>query len=94
MLRWWLMILGAFLTIWAGRGVYRGLRLVSELAWDARAPKGNSLVGSLVVTGIGLLAIAMQALMPKASSSLGVPAVLAFIVGSGLRVRPVPVGAA
>ena len=79
--RWWLMILGAFVTIWAGRGVYRGLRLVSELAWDARAPKGNSLVGSLVVTGIGILAIAMQALMPKASSSLGVPAVLAFIVG-------------
>ena len=53
--RWWLLILGAFLTVWAGRGVYRGVRLVSELAWDARAPKGNSLLGSLAVTGFGLL---------------------------------------
>ena len=79
--RWWLMLLGASLTIWAGRGVYRGLRLVSELAWDARAPKGNSLKGSLAVTGIGLLAIAMQVFLPKASSSLGVPGVVAFILG-------------
>ena len=79
--RWWLLILGAFLTVWAGRGVYRGLRLVSELAWDARAPKGNSLIGSLAVTGFGLLGIGMQVLLPKASSSLGVPRVLAFILG-------------
>jgi uncharacterized BrkB/YihY/UPF0761 family membrane protein len=79
--RWWLMVLGAFLTIWAGRGVYRGLRLVSELAWDARAPKGNSLKGSLAVTGIGLLAIAMQVFLPKASSDLNVPGVVAFLVG-------------
>jgi uncharacterized BrkB/YihY/UPF0761 family membrane protein len=28
--RWWLLILGAFLTVWAGRGVYRGVRLVSN----------------------------------------------------------------
>ena len=79
--RWWLLILGAFVTVWAGRGVYRGLRLVSELAWDARASKGNSLVGSLAVTGFGLLGIATQALLPKAFSSLGVPAVIAFFLG-------------
>lgn len=79
--RWWLMILGALVTIWAGRGVYRGVRLVSELAWDARAPKGNSLRGSLAVTGIGLLAIAMQVLLPKAVSGLDVPWVVTFLVG-------------
>ncbi|MGA9162260.1 MAG: YhjD/YihY/BrkB family envelope integrity protein [Actinomycetota bacterium] len=78
--RWWLLILGAFLTVWAGRGVYRGVRLVSELAWDARAPKGNSLMGSLAVTGLGLLGITMQALLPKAFSSLDAPAVIAFVV--------------
>ena len=39
--RWWLLILGAFLTVWAGRGVYRGVRLVSELAWDAARPEGE-----------------------------------------------------
>ena len=51
--RWWLLILGAFLTVSAGRGVYRGVRLVSELAWDTRAPRGSSLKGSLAVTGFG-----------------------------------------
>ena len=79
--RWWLMILGAFVTIWAGRGVYRGLRLVSELAWDARAPKGNSLKGSLAVTGIGLLAISIQVLLPRAFPGLDVPGAVAFLVG-------------
>ena len=79
--RWWLLILGAFLTVWAGRGVYRGLRLVSELAWDARAPKGNSLMGSLAVTGFGLIAIVMQALLPKAFSSVDAPTVISFVVG-------------
>ena len=75
--RWWLLILGAFLTVWAGRGVYRGLWLVSELAWDARGPKGSSFIGSLAVTGLG---IAMQALLPKAFSTLGVPALVAFVL--------------
>jgi uncharacterized BrkB/YihY/UPF0761 family membrane protein len=79
--RWWLLVLGALLTMWAGRGVYRGVRLVSELAWDARAPKGNSLIGSLAVTGIGLLAIAIQLFLPKAFSVLHAPAVIAFVVG-------------
>ena len=78
--RWWLLILGAFLTVWAGRGVYRGVRLVSELAWDARAPKGNSLLGSLAVTGIGLLGIAMQAFLPKIFSGLDAPAAIAFVI--------------
>jgi hypothetical protein len=85
--RWWLLILGAFVTIWAGRGVYRGLRLVSELAWDARAPKGNSLKGSLAVTGIGLVAIAMQVLVPRAFSGLEVPGVIAFLVSLSWRPR-------
>jgi len=31
--RWWFLLLGAFLIVWAGRGAYRGFRLVSELAW-------------------------------------------------------------
>jgi membrane protein len=79
--RWWLLVLGALLTVWAGRGVYRGVRLVSELAWDARAPKGNSLIGSLAVTGIGLVAIAIQVFLPKAFSALDAPAVIVFVVG-------------
>jgi uncharacterized BrkB/YihY/UPF0761 family membrane protein len=79
--RWWLLFLGAFFTIWAGRGVYRGARLVSELAWEARAPRGSSLKGSLAVTGFGLLAVALQAFLPKVSETLGVPAVVRFVLG-------------
>jgi uncharacterized BrkB/YihY/UPF0761 family membrane protein len=79
--RWWLLSLGAFLTVWAGRGVYRGVRLVSELAWDIRAPRGSALKGSLAVTGFGLLAVALQAFLPKISQTLGLPAVVRFVLG-------------
>ena len=79
--RWWLLILGAFLTVWAGRGVYRGVRLVSELAWETRAPRGSSLKGSLAVTGFGVLAVALQAFLPKISETLGLPALVRFALG-------------
>ena len=79
--RWWLLILGAFLTVWAGRGVYGGARLISELAWDARAPRASSLKGSLAVTGFGVLALALQAFLPKVSETLGLPALVRFVLG-------------
>lgn len=79
--RWWLLILAAFLMVWAGRGVYRGVRLVSELAWDTRGPRGNSLLGSFVVTGLGLAFIAMQVFLPKVMSTLAVPGLARFILG-------------
>jgi len=79
--RWWLLILGAFLTVWAGRGVYRGVRLVSELAWETRAPRGSSLKGSLAVTGFGVLAVALQAFLPKISETLGLPHLVRFALG-------------
>ncbi|HKI29594.1 MAG TPA: YhjD/YihY/BrkB family envelope integrity protein [Actinomycetota bacterium] len=79
--RWWLLTLGAFLTVWAGRGVYRGVRLVSELAWDTRTPSGSALRGSLAVTGFGLLAIALQAFMPKIGQTLSLPALVRFVLG-------------
>ena len=87
--RWWLLVLGAFLTIWAGRGVYRGVRLVSELAWDARAPRGSSLKGSLAVTGFGLLGSALQAFLPKLSDVARTsPPCVAVRAGSAPRVGP------
>ena len=79
--RWWLLILGAILSVWAGRGVYRGVRLVSELAWGARGRPASSLKASLVVTGFGLMLVALQLLLPKVTESLSVPAVLAFVFG-------------
>lgn len=79
--RWWLLILGAFLTVWAGRGVYRGIRLVSELAWDARSRAVSSLKASIVVTGLGLLFLALQLFLPKVSEAIGVPGVIRFVLG-------------
>jgi uncharacterized BrkB/YihY/UPF0761 family membrane protein len=79
--RWWLLILGAFLTLWAGRGVYRGARLVSELAWDARSRPVSSLKASLLVTWFGLLLVALQLLLPKVTEGLGVPWILRFVFG-------------
>jgi membrane protein len=75
--RIWLLVLGLFLTLWAGRGVFRGVRLVSELAWGARAPRASSLKGSLAVTGFGLAAVAYQLFW----SAVGMPAVLRFVLG-------------
>jgi uncharacterized BrkB/YihY/UPF0761 family membrane protein len=79
--RWWLLILGAFLTVWAGRGVYRGVRLVSELAWNARGRPVSSLKASLFVTGFGLLLVSLQLLVPMVSEGLGVPGILGFVFG-------------
>ena len=79
--RWWLLIVGAVLTVWAGRGVYRGVRLVSELAWDARDRPVSSLKASLLVTGFGLLLVSLQLFLPKATESLGLPAILRFGFG-------------
>ncbi len=79
--RWWLLILGAVLTVWAGRGVYRGVRLVSELAWDARGRPASSLKASLLVTGFGLLVIGLQLFLPNVTESLAVPGILRFVLG-------------
>ncbi len=75
--RIWLLVLGLFLTLWAGRGVFRGARLVSELAWGTRAPRASSLKGSVAVTGFGLLAVAQQTFW----SAIEMPAVPRFILG-------------
>jgi uncharacterized BrkB/YihY/UPF0761 family membrane protein len=79
--RWWLLVLGAVLTVWAGRGVYRGARLISELAWETRAPHASSFKGSLAVTGFGLLAVAMQAFLPKLSEAFDIPGLIRFALG-------------
>lgn len=79
--RVWLLLLGAFLTVWAGRGVFRGLRLVSQLAWGERAPHQSSFKGSLAVTGLGLGIIAMQAFLPALSDALGLPGFARMLLG-------------
>jgi uncharacterized BrkB/YihY/UPF0761 family membrane protein len=79
--RVWYMLLGAFLTVWAGRGMFRAFRLVSQLAWGERAGPASSLVGSLAVTALGIGLLAVQALLPWLSDLLDLPGVLHFLVG-------------
>jgi uncharacterized BrkB/YihY/UPF0761 family membrane protein len=82
--RLWFLLLGAFLTVWAGRGVFRGFRLVSQLAWGERAPAQSSLKGSLAVTGIGVGLIAIQALLPALSDALALPGFVHLLLGLAL----------
>ena len=79
--RVWYLFLGAGLTVWAGRGVFRGARLVSELAWGARAAPGSSLKGSLAITAFGLGVLAIQWLLPRVSTALGVPGFIHLVLG-------------
>jgi hypothetical protein len=37
--RWWLILLGAYFTLWFSWGVLRALRLVSSAAWQIAPPK-------------------------------------------------------
>jgi hypothetical protein len=37
--RWWLIVLGAYFTLWFSWGVLRALRLVSSAAWQIAPPK-------------------------------------------------------
>ncbi|HTG48299.1 MAG TPA: YhjD/YihY/BrkB family envelope integrity protein [Actinomycetota bacterium] len=62
--RWWLLLLGAVLMVWAGRSAARGFRLVSQIAWRYRegfAP--SSTKASLAFSGIVLGCVAIQALV-------------------------------
>jgi hypothetical protein len=54
---------------------------VSELACGIRAPRANALKGSPAVTGFGLLAVALQAFLPKISQTLGLSVLVRFVLG-------------
>lgn len=84
--RWWFLVLGASVTIWAGRGMYRGFRLVSELAWGERAPQISAFKASLIVSGFAIAIIALQSLLPWLSDVLGLPGLLHFLFGLALAV--------
>lgn len=63
--RWWLIVVGAVLTVWAGRGAIRAVVLTSTIAW-ALPPSGvpgGSIRGSLAFTGVMLVGITIGALV-------------------------------
>jgi uncharacterized BrkB/YihY/UPF0761 family membrane protein len=64
--RWWLLVVGAVLTVWAGRGGARAATLTSRIAWALPPPSrpGSAIRASLAFSAVLLLGIAIQALAP------------------------------
>jgi len=60
--RWWLLVLGGVLMVWAGRGAVRAFQLVPQIAWRRRESfRPSSIKGSLVFSAFALGTIAIQA---------------------------------
>ena len=50
---WWLLLLGLWLVLWAGRSAAGALRLISQIAWEQpRVPRTSKVVPALVFTGM------------------------------------------
>ena len=64
--KWALLLIGLWGTWWAGRGAARAVRLVAEIAWQARAERRwSSARASLGFTGIMGGAIALQTVVSQ-----------------------------
>lgn len=50
---WWLLLLGLWLMLWAGRSAAGALRLISQIAWEQpRVPKTSRVLPALLFTGV------------------------------------------
>jgi uncharacterized BrkB/YihY/UPF0761 family membrane protein len=56
--RWYLLVVGVFLTLWAGMGVVKAARLISGLAWEVPPKMGQNPLASSVRLGLGVIALA------------------------------------
>lgn len=60
---WWLLLLGAWGMLWAGRGAARALQVVSRIAYEDPAPQRVTATrASLTFNGLMLAALATQAI--------------------------------
>ena len=96
--RWWLLLLGAWLTVWAGRSAVRAARLVSEIAWEM--PLGrwkSSLKASLVFIGFVVVGTAIQSLVTALADGsaltqtvawIAITLVMAAIATAGMTLLP------
>ena len=49
--RWWLLVVGLPLLVWAGYGGAKAVQLIHALVWDEPPPKTKLIQGSLAFTG-------------------------------------------
>jgi uncharacterized BrkB/YihY/UPF0761 family membrane protein len=87
--RWWLLVVGAFLTLWFSWGLLRALRLVHAAAWRITAPPPRNVplaVGVVIASPVVLLALTSGAGWVRANVGFfpGLLATLAVAVGFGL----------
>jgi uncharacterized BrkB/YihY/UPF0761 family membrane protein len=69
---WWLLLLGAWLTLWSARSAVGALRLIHRIAWDQHElPRINQFVAPLVFSAL-LLAAMIGNLLAAGLASDGV----------------------
>jgi len=84
--RWWLLILGTVLMLWAGRGAVLALQVVSEIAWARREPvRPSSFKASILFSALGLAFILTQAVTVIAFRGV-VLQVVGWVIGTLLVV--------
>ncbi len=79
--RWWLIVVGLVLALWAGRGGARAVRVISQIAWaEPLGRKGSELIGSLAFSGFLLAAIAMRVVEGRYVHGSFVTDVVVFVI--------------
>jgi uncharacterized BrkB/YihY/UPF0761 family membrane protein len=79
--RWWLLLVGAVLTIWAGRSAVRGLQVSAQIAWQRREPSlPSGLKASLSFTAFLFAVIALPFLSDALLSEGIGPAIAGWVV--------------
>jgi uncharacterized BrkB/YihY/UPF0761 family membrane protein len=82
--RWWLLILGGWLMLWAGRGAARAVVVISRIAWamPPRSQKVSSTKASLVFTAFATGGIILQTVVQQLLSGALIEDIVAWVVVS------------
>ena len=82
----YLLLLGAVLTLWAGRSVVKALRLTSAVAWRVQPPPlERSIVASLTYTAIAIGLMLLPSVLPLLHRGpLGLDVIVELVLLTGL----------
>jgi Virulence factor BrkB len=87
--RWWLILLGAYFTLWFSWGVLRALRLVSSAAWQIAPPKLRNAAWAILVvlsTPVILVVVTIGSEYVRAHSSPVLGLAVTLLAGVGFAV--------
>lgn len=82
----YLLLLGAVLTLWAGRSVVKALRLTSAVAWRVQpSPLARSIVASITYTAIAIGLMLLPSVLPFLHrGSFGFDVIVELVLLAGL----------